>query len=1483
MYLDYSSRDEYADINASFAEKYIEILYIERLEEPQFRLDYIKSRAQHVKQLQELQLKDLEGNLGWLSYLHGIILSREQMEERMQSLLKCSTLYMVEFDLEGCSPEDAFSEEGDEEGMKQGPLREAIRHTYMDFLLPCERVIESLQNHFVRSRPSKICSFSQFDYVQKLLYQELYPTSKGPFKTHAGLVMMPIKFPRSFKHAIGDNCYPTTDIKLRFHKWTGLKTGGSLFKLKGEEIRPSLVPNRIVSVWSVGKPEQLFKHYSKLFALGTLSFTKKDGDETTIIMKELEYRAEKRNEKVSQIGTTLPPRSLAAVGSDKEDKRLNCQNNDESHSIVKSRKVSFAVEDPRSDIKENGANCSRSLHPAPNVKDVVHRTDSSRDSDVDPLNSAKNKTKPSEAAKTSQPSVSNEADTLSPSSCVEFTPEDASSSRAETASRRSSRTASLTAPKVSRVQKTFDASLDLNVKPDANAGNRVKKPSGPRQDSKHVSPLPSNDRKSLNDNSSACHETEPSPGQERAEISSSRTDPLNCAGTSFSDVHASFAPDLRPKVSKPCPRSHEINASQSAKQVYATSKGYDEHSITGRSSSAQGLGVSSSASTRKLSDRSYRTLQANKQAMLIDGVELELSEIERDILSLLEQQNSEKKAAEKLNPPVERSSEKQAAKIDHFNRMRDEFMEHEEDVLFSSNSMEPPNSRDGVVDGQLKMAVAQSADMDSKKAGASRRVRPVEALIELIMRSEQLATAQSVEHGEIEVAQPLGIGQKPQLTTTSDDHCATGANEAAVFIKDDAPKPKCLLKIEASRVPDLSPGMDKSNTVTKAASGGLEVQKDSIDRSRNGRLQDLPQSRIPRSYASSQSFHSPPSSFSTQQKSDERKYYDQKMSCDDLSPAEITPKCSLSSTKSSSMTNKHQKGVTMVKSGTGDGGVTELGEGSRAEAATTSSSQRGRRTNRKKERKGDTEAQRVKDYVESDTLPLNIRDGHNDRSLAYKSSFRGTSIDAQVEGIKCDSKMNELQTGECLALPNKADDSQIGDSQPVGDIRSSDAIKARSCHCHLKENCRNPFHEKLPEASPGGSISTQQRDGCQVEAINDQAGRRNGHQSLEASRSSANDRIELSNSALRQEPILSPSDEYEQHRSHLYPGGSTHSYTMNGCENECSSKYSKRAESQMKTPLVSNSFGIMASESSIRNFIYGAGHATSVFHDAEDGDQESVIVSSHLFPPIGTSQAPCNDSVKSSKRGIKSIDPSGTTGKSLPEALSILKRGRDDCAEEEGDGFCYDSRDAIKSCELSTIDQIFGKHGFHQIFEREANVKSLDQPESMFSFCSGPTVGSPISSQIDAAVNEHLSNCAKGLYKGGAGVRQIPSSPFAESNEKNLGKSGMEPRVHGSQAQKNSSHLPDIFGKQGPDSKRSSKNRSLRFANKVKSVVSPHSGYIPNPSRPIKKEKRKLTYDELYPALSDVRFRDFVKFKAHKFKEDLKYYSDMVKLHVVDT
>ncbi|CUS21055.1 LAQU0S02e04830g1_1 [Lachancea quebecensis] len=298
MFVDYSSQNKFMRINSKFAEKYLEMLYIEKLSSPEDRLRCLKLRTKGrgTKIIQNLKINDFAGDYNWIIYLYGLVLSTEQMLESGKLLLGCPTLYMVEFALQGCRIEDAFSERSS----LSSQLKLAVKCAYYEFIGPCEKIIHSLRVHFLSLRPRYGLPFNRFGYFQKVLYNEMFTNQVGTYKIHAGLLMMPFKFPSSYRALISEEGYPKSNIKVRFHKWSGRLTNNDLSKLEMNDVEPFCIENKVISVWKQGHSSELFGHYSYMLRLGKLPSNEEPPSETTVVMKDIKARSAKRTEKLQQ-------------------------------------------------------------------------------------------------------------------------------------------------------------------------------------------------------------------------------------------------------------------------------------------------------------------------------------------------------------------------------------------------------------------------------------------------------------------------------------------------------------------------------------------------------------------------------------------------------------------------------------------------------------------------------------------------------------------------------------------------------------------------------------------------------------------------------------------------------------------------------------------------------------------------------------------------------------------------------------------------------------------------------------------------------------------------------------------------------------------------------------------------------------------------------------------------------------------------------
>ncbi|SCV04898.1 LANO_0G13850g1_1 [Lachancea nothofagi CBS 11611] len=1379
MFLDYSSRNEFADVNSAFAEKYIEILYIERLEGPQFRLEYIKSRAKHIPEIQNLQLKDLRGNFGWLTYLHGIILSREQMIAKMDLLLKCSTLYMVEFSLEGCSPEYAFLQNDNGE-MKYDRLTKAVRSTYIDFLKPCENIIESLQSHFIASRPQKKLPFSQFDYLQKVIYQELFPKADGPFKMHVGLLIMPIKFPTSFREVIGENGCPKSAIKLRFHKWTGCKAGANLHSLKGTDVRPSLIENRIISVWKAGDPRQLFDYYAQLLKVGRISLFQQTSDETTIVMKEIELRVDRRNEKIGHFEDVLSLSSTALY----EESELSCAGNeciDDIETTQEYKRSLISSGNLSGDVVEVDADCSRNPHSLLNVRSDFRNEGLFESNDVKDA-----------SLQDVDMSQSMETTSLSPAvignKTIEHSP--------------------------ARVNSSFKSSYKGKLK------LRLK----------------------------------------------SKSKPL-------------------------------VQTSDAAKSCKAQGSQL-ESSETSRKSGIYLNGQSVTTNHDKNSNDKYTDTSTKLYSVVVDGVKCEMNEIERDIYLLLEQRRLNREVAGQVMSPSEASAEVRAEKANKFQIASKQLMEREEAFLFSSNQDASLNSQDGVIDRQLKVAAAKKTRETSKTLSGPSNIRPVRDIVATIERASELLEKKASQ-ANVSEAEP-DLEASTQATPLSFESIEFEFRDTATI---ENKKGMAHVQLKSS-IPDLQGKQDVVEPQGCVPScGKLETdipQNSAVEFQLGGS-----RSSSPTTFATQyQCFTSGEAEKATAKMCDKPRKQHSEFQRPSQIASQVPGSCHHSKRIKSSKRNKSQRNESKSK-------MMRVPTFVITEQESSPQSSR---------------------CVESNTLPTNDQSRHiteQRRTESFTANDDGKILwtyDLDYAHDKTYSSWNGLRDNEVATPPLRSQQALSGEARnaptphlshgqlpprnvpkryqslvqrmyhtPVYNTgygyphAEHSAYLSRKCHCYLKESCRNPFHEQRPPPLPRKCPTPlQQYSPLLALELQTETGEISDKPFTQGQRVKDDHLCDKSDNPTLKQPTLSVSDNGNDYLRQSSNGEyQTFDIAYPGKETKRSIRNTANAQesSSAKDPH-------SCSENGHRDFTNYTGSLTPY----DDDDQQSVIVSHHLFDSSRLSQdavaiEPIVDLIDLNK----SMEADSTSRPHVPDSLVVDKSLRygekmEFTSEElndlnDVDNLCYDSRDAILSCELSDLDMRLARSKSFECLNTELgnDIGSSNLEDSVSSYCSELSLSSPISSQIDAAVNNHLNNCASGKNLRNELVNSWPLPPFIASN----GVIVRPPSIKFEPSDPNYDYYT-YMATQDPDGepelfiRKHSKNKSLRMSEKIRNFVSPLSGSAYGSSRPPKEKRTAFNYDEMYPALSSVRFRDFVKFKAKKLRDDVKYFSDVAKLCVVD-
>ncbi|SCU98778.1 LADA_0H15302g1_1 [Lachancea dasiensis] len=1334
MFLDYSSRDEFADINTAFAEKYIEILYIERLQEAQSRLDYIKSRAKHLPDIQDLTLKDLQGNFGWLTYLHGIILTREQVVATKTTLLKCPTLYMAQFCSDGCSPEVAFSKNEAGRFMEER-LSRAIRSAHLDCLEPCEEIIESLQSHFISLRPVQKYPFSQFDYLQKLMYQEMYPKMDGPFRAHLGLVIMPIKFPPSFKEVIGENACPKSVTKIRFYKWTGIKFDGfdgDLYKLKKSQIRPSPVDQRVVSVWNTGSPHKLFQQYAKLLRQGNYSVHDQIDTETTIIMKEIELRVDDRR---------LMLRNL-----EQETSRCAAILTDETK---ESHVGNHCIDDIEStEDYQDGLTESKRPPEGPLVKELSN----SMDFDSGAF-----------AQDSSELNVSSSNQSRQGYVCKDVRKE--------------------------------EGALELGIEKTSVISS--------------ISSIPDSGPKGI-PASKGCTHRKKHPG----------------FGTLAQ--HESM-----------------LNNSKSLNQFVDHKFGPTSSLVKGKRSS--------------LDNSSGYSRASNSIAM--NAFQDEMDEIEKEIYDLLEIRRIARETDERAVPfakPTTEEDEKKAERSKKFQKLRKQIMSREEELIFTNADIS--RSFEGVLDQKLRCA------MTARREGVKKPlpVREIVATIENSTKRSDPSFDKTRLSGENGLQNKLSAGHDQVLRREEDKKLerVAVATKASINQRVDIMHKESLEELRSQRLAN-SDDCDKPQRTTEEAYLGCNTHDASLQK-RSATHVATEQSKFEQVTAHHH--------FASNVSKDDGHT---SLIINDGTNAHRGTSIVLNVKTTNGMEGRNFANERIIDVFETNPDLHHLNQ-NLSGFTYDSSCTNGRLLERHASGAQDSQANstlKIRDESDSTKIPTIKRQGRlvcknsmggllEKNILPHPPELRNQGNDFSVNELRASRPSgvagSEAIAGKCpdvlLGWAPNSKCSTGGLSEPV-----EVALSIQS-ECPLKESCRNPFHEHHPLPISKKKITSLQRYYTRPAA--EQASDPNVPNS-----STTQEMQSLQRALLRNKRLP------DSHEKCVVP---TKDESSNVAQQQCSSLifYRNTEDTAVQVgPQCGYSLCTDNVHHQDKDFQYN-----ETMKSESISDHRSVIISRHLFGCQSEEHNKINSQRSSSgpNRNRKPWNTVGAAGDGNEHSLANTFRESDD-----SNNMCYDSRDAILSCELSDLDREFGRIPYFK--ENLANSSpqcNFEISESTSSYGSELSLTSPISSEIDAAVNEHLkrqagrqdSRCAFDFtypvppYTTSWGVMVNPPSVKFDSGDPNF---------------KNYTYLPPLDSYKEPElivKKPRLESSRPRLSERLRKLVSPLSA----PTRPDPRRKTACDYKELSPTLSNVRFRDLIRFKAKRLKKDLEYFSDVAKLCIID-
>ncbi|AGO13268.1 AaceriAFR121Wp [[Ashbya] aceris (nom. inval.)] len=210
MFVDYSSKGANKITNRIFAEKLLDLFFLDTLDDAQV-LEFVKGRILGNQFMQRLTLDDIHGNRYWLYYILGLKISNEQMEEALDELVASRLLYQVEFTFPDCSFEDAY------EMKESDPMRKVVVDLYISSIfLKCK--INSYVKEFTKlvtsdkkmmmllSREERLLAFSQYFEDEQHEFDSL-------------VVILPVKFPRAYLSLLEEDGTMRTNIRLQFKKW----------------------------------------------------------------------------------------------------------------------------------------------------------------------------------------------------------------------------------------------------------------------------------------------------------------------------------------------------------------------------------------------------------------------------------------------------------------------------------------------------------------------------------------------------------------------------------------------------------------------------------------------------------------------------------------------------------------------------------------------------------------------------------------------------------------------------------------------------------------------------------------------------------------------------------------------------------------------------------------------------------------------------------------------------------------------------------------------------------------------------------------------------------------------------------------------------------------------------------------------------------------------------------------------------------------
>lgn len=291
MFVDYSGLNKFSDINSIFADKYLELLFLEGLKNVEDKLIYLKGRNTTTISIQELTSQAVAQNPEWLKYIFGLCLSREQMEECAGVLLECPTLYMVEFGIDNCSIKMANCLDHTD------PVRKAVLDVHARYVSIRAKINSHVKAQILELKPRNDKAFEDYSNLQKLLYGEYTNFVDEKLKPRTDVIIIPRSFPKSFSNFMQKDGFLSSQIHVRFFKWGIPGSENNLSLVTLNNLIPIFMKNNLTTIWKTGLPEEYIEANPRVFNASEY----RTPSDTSVVLKDIQKRLSERQEKIRSL------------------------------------------------------------------------------------------------------------------------------------------------------------------------------------------------------------------------------------------------------------------------------------------------------------------------------------------------------------------------------------------------------------------------------------------------------------------------------------------------------------------------------------------------------------------------------------------------------------------------------------------------------------------------------------------------------------------------------------------------------------------------------------------------------------------------------------------------------------------------------------------------------------------------------------------------------------------------------------------------------------------------------------------------------------------------------------------------------------------------------------------------------------------------------------------------------------------------------